>query len=153
MKNKHQPPCSSCFILQVTGSSCFILQGSGSGSSCFILQGSGLIVFSSLSSLTNTIFTAADLSSNDTPPDIPACLKTTVRMRILQVFTDLIQKLYFSTQSTCLTVCILPASGQNNRDHSETELLPLRFNGVWQTNVCVLAPPAGLECEGRREIM
>ncbi len=146
MKNKHQPPCSSCFILQVTGSSCFILQGSGSsrfilqvtgsscfilqvtgsscfilqgsgsgsscfilqgsGSSCFILQGSGLIVFSSLSSLTNTIFTAADLSSNDTPPDIPACLKTTVRMRILQVFTDLIQKLYFSTQSTCLTVCI-----------------------------------------------
>ncbi len=148
MKNKHQPPCSSCFILQssgsscfilqgsgsgsscfilqVTGSSCFILQGSGSGSSCFILQGSGsscfilqgsgsscfilqvsgLIVFSSLSSLTNTIFTAADLSSDDTPPDIPACLKTTVRMRILQVFTDLIQKLYFSTQSTCLTVCI-----------------------------------------------
>ncbi len=43
MKNKHQPPCSSCFILQVSGSSCFILQGSGS--SCFILQGSGSSCF------------------------------------------------------------------------------------------------------------
>ncbi len=84
IKNKHQPPCSSCFILQGSGSSCFIVQVSGSscfivqvsGSSCFILQGSGSLVFSSLSSLTNTIFTAADLSSDDTPPDIPACLKT-----------------------------------------------------------------------------
>ncbi len=70
MNNKHQPPCSSCFILQVSGSSCFILQGSGS--SCFILQVSGSLMFSSL---TNTIFTAADLSSDDTPPDIPACFK------------------------------------------------------------------------------
>ncbi len=43
MKNKHQPPCSSCFILQGSGSSCFILQGSGS--SCFILQGSGSSCF------------------------------------------------------------------------------------------------------------
>ncbi len=68
---------SSCFILQGSGSgsSCFILQGSGSGSSCFILQGSSLIMFSSLSSLTNTIFPAADLSSAATPPDISACFK------------------------------------------------------------------------------
>ncbi len=70
MKDKHQPPCSSCFILQVSGSSCFILQVSGS--SCFILQVSGSLMSSSLSSLTNSIFTAADLSSDDTPPDIPA---------------------------------------------------------------------------------
>jgi len=85
-----QVSSSSCFIIRVSGSSCFILQGSGSscfilqvsGSSCFILQVSssscfilkvfGSLVFSSLSSLTNTIFTAADLSSDDTPPDIPA---------------------------------------------------------------------------------
>ncbi len=122
MKNKHQPPCSSCFILQGSGSSCFILQGSGSscfilqgsgsscfilqgsgsssfilqvsGSSCFILQGSGSLVFS----LTNTIFTAADISSDDTPPDIPACFKTTVRMGILQVSKNLflyLQKQHF----------------------------------------------------------
>jgi len=32
----------------------------------------GSLMSSSLSSLTNTIFTAADLSSVDTPPDIPA---------------------------------------------------------------------------------
>ncbi len=61
----------------------------------FILQGSGSLMFSSL---TNTIFTAADLSSDDTPPDITACFKTTVRMRILQaskiVFLYL-QKQYF----------------------------------------------------------
>ncbi len=72
--NKEHQLCSSCFILQVSGSSCFILQVSGS--SCFILLVSGSLMSSSLSSLTNSIFTAADLSSDDTPPDIPSCLKT-----------------------------------------------------------------------------
>ncbi len=66
-------------------------------------------------------------------------------IRILQRFTDLIQKLYLFTETTFLAVCIEPASGQNNRDRGETELLPLRFNSVWKTNACVLAPPAGLE--------
>ncbi len=70
---------------------------------------------------------------------------------ILKVFTDLIQKLYFLlTETTFLTVCIKPASGQNNRERGETNLLPLRFNGVWQTNVCVSALPAGLECEAAK---
>ncbi len=72
-------------------------------------------------------------------------------MRELQRFTDLIQKLYFIfTETTFPTVCIKPASQQNNREHVETELLPLRFNVVWQTNACVLAPSAGLEREAAR---
>ncbi len=66
-------------------------------------------------------------------------------MRILQRFTDLIQKLYLFAETTFLAVCIKAASGQNNRDRGETEHLPLRFNAVWKTNECVLAPPAGLE--------
>ncbi len=65
------PPVLFCRVLVPP---VFILQGSGS--SCFILQGSGSIMFSSLSSLTKTIFTAVDLSSDDTPPDIPACFNT-----------------------------------------------------------------------------
>ncbi len=39
---------------------------------------------------------------------------------------------------------------KQNREHGATNLLPLRFKGVWQTNVC-LAPPAGLECEASRD--
>ncbi len=164
MKNKHQPPCSSCFILQVSGSSCFILQVSGSscfilqvsgsscfilqvsgsscfilqvsGSSCFILQVSGSVVFSSLSSLTNTIFTAADLSSDDTPPDIPACFKS-------HDYEE-----YFSTYRNNISNRL--ESRQNNKERGESERLPPRLHGVWQTNVCVLAPPAGLECEAAR---
>ncbi len=70
-------------------------------------------------------------------------------MRILQVFTDLIQKagIFSITETTFLTACIKGSitTKQQRARCDETNLLPLRFNGVWQTNASVLAPPAGLE--------
>ncbi len=62
---------------------------------------------------------------------------------ITGIYSDLIQILYFFiTETTFLTIYLEAAS-----EGSESNLLPLRFNGVWQTNACVSAPPAGLECE------
>ncbi len=44
------------------------------------------------------------------------------------LFIDLIQKTYFLfTENTFLTVCIKPASRQNNRERGETIFLPLRW--------------------------